>query len=142
MKKSKIDVAIDKINSLLRIREIKKNAILITDLKDIKLLIEKYLSAYEQSQSDEALIREKRTTAITEFEIIAPTNELETIGEKLTLSMFGEYCPKKSLRGYSLLELLDHPAHYRVSKITMKGQLYVIPADREKNWIHKYKIQQ
>lgn len=73
-------------------------------------------------------------TVITEFEVIAPTNELETIGEKLTLSIFGEYCPNQSLRSYRLLFLLDHPLHYRVSKIIDRGQSLVIPIDREKNY--------
>lgn len=79
-------------------------------------------------------MKKKHYTAITEFEVIAPTNDMETIGEKLKLSMFGEYCPDNSLRGYSLLHLLDHPLHYRVSKITMQGISYIIPADRKKNY--------
>lgn len=79
----------------------------------------------------------KNYTAITEFEVIAPTNDLETVGEILKLSSFGEYCPDNSMRGYQLLHLLDHPLHYRVSKITMKGKSYIIPADREKNYSPK-----
>lgn len=79
-------------------------------------------------------MKKGNTTLITEFEVIAPTNDMEVVGEKLALSKFGEYCPDNSLRGYSLLSLLDHPDHYRVSKITMKGKSYIIPADRVKNY--------
>lgn len=73
-------------------------------------------------------------TAILEFEVIAPTNDMETVGEILELSNFGEYCPEKSMRGYQLLFLLDHPDHYRINKIIMQGKRYIIPSDREKNW--------
>jgi hypothetical protein len=52
-------------------------------------------------------MKKDRYTAILEFEVIAPTNDMETIGEKLKLSAFGEYCPDASMRGYSLLHLLD-----------------------------------
>jgi len=92
-------------------------------------------------------MKKENHTAIIEFEVIAPTNEIETIGEKLELSQFGEYCPNNSLRGYSLLFLLDHTNHYRVSKIRMKGKNYIIPIDREKNWVvnthpdkYKYRV--
>lgn len=78
-------------------------------------------------------MKKDRYTAITEFEVISPTNDIETVGEKLELSMFGEYCPDASLRGYSLLFLLDHPSHYRVSKVIIQGVSYVIPKDREKD---------
>ncbi len=74
-------------------------------------------------------------TGIIEFEVIAPTNDLEKIGEKLTIGKMGEYCPDNSLRGYNLLFLLDHTMHYRVSKIMMRGKVYEIPADRKKNHI-------
>lgn len=74
-------------------------------------------------------------TNIVEFEVIAPTNDLEQIGEKLTLSKFGEFCPENSKRGYNLLFLLDHTMHYRVSKIMMKGKTYIVPADRHKNYV-------
>jgi hypothetical protein len=83
-------------------------------------------------------MKKDRYTAILEFEVIAPTNEMETIGEKLKLSAFGEYCPDASMRGYSLLHLLDHPLHYRVSLIEMKGIKYEIPAEREKNYSPSY----
>ena len=72
-------------------------------------------------------------TTISEFEVIKPANDLETVGEKLLLSRFGEYCPKNSLRGYSLLFLLENPKFYRVSKVVMKGTEYVIAAKRPKN---------
>lgn len=78
--------------------------------------------------------RPENITAITQFEVILPSNEIETIGEKLNLSLFGEYCPDNSLRGYSLLFLLDNPMHYRVSKIKNNGSEFVIPAEREKNY--------
>lgn len=62
-------------------------------------------------------------TAIQSFEVIVPTNEMETIGEILNLSMFGEYCPDNSMRGYSLEYLLSLPENYRVNAIYQKGQL-------------------
>lgn len=83
-------------------------------------------------------MKKDRYTAITEFEVIAPINDFETIGEKLSLSSFGEYCPDNSMRGYPLLHLLDHPLHYRVSKVTMKGISYVIPLGREQNYAPKF----
>lgn len=54
---------------------------------------------------------------ITEFEVIKPTNEIESVGEKLKLSAFGEFCPDNSLRGYSIQFLLSSPENYRVSKV-------------------------
>jgi hypothetical protein len=66
-------------------------------------------------------MKKQNYTAILEFEVIEPTNEIEYIGEKITLSAFGEYCPKKSMRGYSLLYLLDNPKYYRVSRIIERG---------------------
>lgn len=60
-------------------------------------------------------------TAITEFEVIRPTNELEKAGEKLKLSAFGEFCPDNSMRAYDLLYLLLLPQYYRISKIVDKG---------------------
>ena len=82
-------------------------------------------------------MKKERYTTITEFEVIEPTNDIETIGEKIKLSAFGEYCPDGSLRGYSLLHLLDHQLHYRVSKIIMQGNEYEIPLGREQNWYPK-----
>lgn len=80
-------------------------------------------------------MKQENLTTIVEFEVIAPTNDLETVGEKIVLSEFGEYCPEGgSLRGYSLLVLLDHSLHYRVSKIMMQGKTYIIPEDRKKNY--------
>lgn len=79
-------------------------------------------------------MKKENYTSVLEFTITNPTNDMERVGERLELSMFGEYCPKKSARGYNLLFLLDHPKHYRVSKIIMKGIKYVIPADRNKNY--------
>lgn len=82
-------------------------------------------------------MKKEHHTTIAEFEVIAPVHDAETVGEKLKLSAFGEYCPDNSLRGYSLLHLLDHPLHYRVTKIIMQGKTYQIPSDREKNWYPK-----
>lgn len=82
-------------------------------------------------------MKKENYTAIKQFIVIKPTNKYETVGEEIDLSRFGEFCPDKSLRGYTLLFLLDHPDHYRVSKIVMKGITYNIPQDREKNWITK-----
>ena len=80
-------------------------------------------------------MKKDNETTILEFEVIAPTNDLEKVGETLALSPFGEYCPEGSLRGYNLLFLLDHTMHYRVSKIMMKGKTYEIPAERKKNYV-------
>lgn len=83
-------------------------------------------------------MKQENHTAITEFEVIAPTNDIEVVGWKLKLSAFGEYCPDNSLCGYSLLHLLDHPKHYRVTKIMMKGKVYNVPADRKQNMAPTY----
>lgn len=79
-------------------------------------------------------MKKKNDTRILEFTIIAPTCDIETTGEVLKLSPFGEFCPDNSLRAYSLLFLLDHPLHYRISKIAMKGTNFIIPEDREQNY--------
>lgn len=63
-----------------------------------------------------------RYTAILSFEVIKPSNELETAGEILQLSQFGEYCPEKSLRGYQLQELLMKPEYYQPKEIIQKGE--------------------
>lgn len=83
----------------------------------------------------------KYKTLIQEFEVIKPENDLETIGQRLRLSFFGEYfpletigqrlrlsfygeyCPAQSMRSYSLLELLSKPENYRVAVIIQQGQL-------------------
>ena len=67
-------------------------------------------------------MRKSNWTAILEFEVIKPTNEMETKGEKIKLSAFGEYCPDNSLRGYQLAYLLMRPKNYRPTKIVSKGQ--------------------
>lgn len=69
----------------------------------------------------------KNQTYILEFEVVKPTNDMETIGEILYLSQFGEYCPNGSLRGYALAYLLYNSQNYRVSKIMQKGIIIVIP---------------
>lgn len=66
--------------------------------------------------------RKEQYTTITEFEVVEPQYELETIGERLKLSNFGEYCPDASMRGYSLEELLTKPKHYRVKVIIQMGE--------------------
>lgn len=65
--------------------------------------------------------REQYTT-ILEFEVVKPQHDLETVGERLKLSMFGEYCPDASLRGYELKELLMKPQHYRPKTIVQMGE--------------------
>jgi hypothetical protein len=67
------------------------------------------------------LPKNKDATLILSFEIIKPTNEIETEGEILELSQFGEYCPNNSLRGYSLLHLIQHPDNYKIKSIINKG---------------------
>lgn len=70
-------------------------------------------------------------TAIIEFEVISPQHDLETVGERLKLSLHGEYCPDNSMRGYSLEELLMKPQHYRVKTIVQMGKVI--------EYIHKNK---
>lgn len=65
-------------------------------------------------------------TAVLEFEVISPQHELEKIGERLKLSLFGEYCPDNSLRGYSLEELLIKPQHYRAKVIVQMGKIIML----------------
>lgn len=70
--------------------------------------------------------RKEQYSTISAFEVIIPTNELETVGERLELSMFGEYCPKESLRGYSLEELILKPHNYRPKEIIQMGERILI----------------
>jgi hypothetical protein len=67
--------------------------------------------------------KKQHYTSIIEFEVVKPQHELETEGERLKLSMFGEYCPDASLRGYELEELLTKPQHYRPKVIVQIGEL-------------------
>jgi len=62
-------------------------------------------------------------TAILEFTVVKPQHDLETKGEILFLSNFGEYCPNGSLRGYQLKELITKTEHYRPSKIIQMGKI-------------------
>jgi hypothetical protein len=66
--------------------------------------------------------KKQHYTSIIEFEVVKPQHELETEGERLKLSMFGEYCPDASLRGYELEELLTKPQHYRPKVIVQMGE--------------------
>jgi hypothetical protein len=66
--------------------------------------------------------KKQHYTSILEFEVVKPQHELETVGERLKLSMFGEYCPDASLRGYELEELLTKPQHYRPKIIVQMGE--------------------
>jgi len=66
--------------------------------------------------------KKQHYTSIIEFEVVKPQHELETVGERLKLSMFGEYCPNASLRGYELEELLTKPQHYRPKVIIQMGE--------------------
>lgn len=78
----------------------------------------------------------KQYTAIKTFMVVNPTSDFEQVGDEITLHETGEYRAKKTdaLVGYSLLELISHSAHYRISEIIMHGINYVIPADREFNY--------
>jgi len=67
-------------------------------------------------------MKKSNWTAIIEFEVIKPTNEMETKGEKLKLSPFGEYCPDNSLRGYQFAFLLMNNRNYRPTKIVSQGK--------------------
>jgi len=78
--------------------------------------------------------KQKDASAILEFIVTNPVNDTEKTGEKLELCMDGEYRPRKGPRRYNLIFLLDHPAHYRISRILMREIKYSLPADREKNW--------
>jgi hypothetical protein len=66
-------------------------------------------------------MKKKNWTTIIEFEVVKPINDIETKGEKIKLSPFGEYCPDNSLRGYQLGYLLLNPKNYRPTKIVVKG---------------------
>lgn len=66
-------------------------------------------------------MKKSNWTAILEFEVIKPKSDIETKGEKISLSIFGEYCPEGSLRGYQLAYLLLNPKHYRPTKIVSRG---------------------
>tara|TARA_R110002073_G_scaffold174248_1_gene331439 strand:+ start:160 stop:468 length:309 start_codon:yes stop_codon:yes gene_type:complete len=66
--------------------------------------------------------KKEQYTTILEFEVVKPQHDLETVGERLKLSMFGEYCPDASLRGYELEELLMKPQHYRPKVIVQMGE--------------------
>lgn len=73
---------------------------------------------------------------ITEFEVIVPLNDMEKIGDKYSLSADnGYYISKNKKVSNSLLLMLDHDNHYRVSKIVMNGIQYIIPKDRTKNYL-------
>ncbi len=71
-------------------------------------------------------IKNSRLTTIKSFIVTKPMNEMETVGEILELSMFGEYCPNNSLRGYSLWCLLSNYKNYHVYEITQKGVNYIV----------------
>lgn len=66
-------------------------------------------------------MKKSNWTTIIEFEVVKPKSSIETKGEKIKLSPFGEYCPDNSLRGYQLSYLLLNPKHYRPTKIVSKG---------------------
>lgn len=67
--------------------------------------------------------KKENYTTILEFEVIKPKHELESKGERLKLSFFGEYCPDASLRGYELEELLMKPQHYQPKLIVQSGKI-------------------
>lgn len=90
-------------------------------------------------------MKKENYTAILEFEVINPTGDGESTGDKYTLNFAGEYANESGTREMDLIFFLDHPAHYKASKIVSKGQTYLIPSDRQLNWmpeIHpdKYKF--
>jgi len=53
---------------------------------------------------------------IKTFEVVKPKNSIERKGEKFHLTVFGQYCPQNSLRGYTLSYLIAHPDNYRPIK--------------------------
>lgn len=65
----------------------------------------------------------KKPTCILSFVVIKPTNELESVGEILHLCHHGEYCPNKSLRGYSLTYLLANSQNYKPNTVSERGEL-------------------
>lgn len=75
-------------------------------------------------------MQKSRYTAILEFTVIKPSNQLEHEGEILKLSLFGEYCPGQSLRGYQLEKLLTDTEHYRASKIVQCGKLILLNKEK------------
>jgi hypothetical protein len=77
-----------------------------------------------QPPSSIHLPRKYQYTCILEFVVLDPQNDMESVGERLKLSTFGEYCPDASLRGYSLYSLLLDPESYRPSKIVQMGEVF------------------
>ena len=78
--------------------------------------------------------KKKDASAILEFIVTNPVGENEKVGEKLALNVDGEYHSGDRKRRYNLIFLLDHPAHYRVSRVLMQEIKYSLPEDRERNW--------
>lgn len=90
----------------------------------------KFLNFYVINESKNPLFPYQEVTTIVQFEVINPRHELETKGEILTQSIYGEYCPEASLRGYSLESLLSAPNHYRPILIMDRGELKSIGVEK------------
>jgi hypothetical protein len=66
-------------------------------------------------------------TAITEFTVIkSRKGDIWKRDEILYLSRFGEYCPRRSLRGYQLHFLLANPDYFQPSKIIQRGEEMIV----------------
>jgi hypothetical protein len=66
--------------------------------------------------------RNDRCTTIISFKVIVP-DEIETKGEIIYLSYFGEYCPDRSMRGYQLEYLLQNSDRYQIHQIMEQGTI-------------------
>jgi len=74
---------------------------------------------------------------ITEFEVIMPQHKHQKVGDRFILSKYGMYCDEGNVHnfyGHNLLYMFDHTDNFRISKIVMNGNQYVIPKDRVKNY--------
>lgn len=83
-----------------------------------RLIDEMYDHVFGQKNDEEQF-----KTLIVSFIIIDPNHEMETRGEILKLSAFGEYCPDNSLRGYKLAYLLKNSSSYQPYEIMDQGQI-------------------
>ena len=92
--------------------------------------------------------KDKSKSFILEFEMIAPLGIPDLVGDKYELKDDGDYeCVKnkRDVWSYNLLFLLEHPAHFRFSKVCLSGKVYSVSKGRQLNFMptihpdtHKY----
>ena len=82
--------------------------------------------------------KDKTKTFIFQFELISPLCKTDKVGDKYDLIKEGDYeCNrlKRKIKTYSLLMLLEHPAHFRVSKVCLNGKVYQLGKGRQLNFM-------